>query len=421
MATIVKKFGGSSLTTDEQVMAAARAIVADHQQRTSVVVVVSARGKTTNQIRARIKGCGGDGTSERVLAFGGLAGERESAACMAAAIESLGVQTFLADGADIGLVATGEFGRGQAKTVRKPEIIIKALEEGKIVVLAGYTGVTTDGRTIDLGRSGTDTFAVVVAAAIGAKVCQIYTDVPGFFAVDPRHVPGAKLLHQITFRQALKWASAGIEVVKKESLAVADGLGMPIQVLLSPSFDSQPWLERSLDVQAGTWISKGATLEDMQGGDLDQTILAIITDLTIFNLTDVPNEPGWSAKIFGLCRDHKIVVLDIAQGLAPKGKKAAITFWVKAETGDQTERILKEASLGSIKIERRDDIGCLRIIDPRMERESGWLARIDDTLAAAKVNIEIHPTAGDVILLLIAKDKVDAAAQAIAKEFGLCA
>ncbi len=418
MAIRVMKFGGSSLETDDQIHLIAGHIIKEQAREPGIVAVVSARGRLTDEILETVRRCGGKTVANKLLDFAGPAGEAISAACLAGAIEQGGIETIVADGRRIRLIATGQFGEGRVKRLENPSLITKALDERKIVVLAAYAGITIDGEPITLGRGGSDTFAVAVAAATKAKVCRIYTDVPGIFAVDPRFVQNAKMLSHITYWQAMELCSAGAQVLKERCIQIAAGLSVPLQVLLSPSFDASDWQKRGIDVEDGTWLSSGASLEDMEAASVEQTGLAIRDNITVFNIVNAPNRPGISAEIFGACKN--IIIGDIAQSLTPKGSKAIITFYVRSYDEARVRAALGKIDLGKTKIECREDLACLMLIDPRLVTESGWVARATKALANGGINIESHPTSGDKISLLVVKDKIEQAAQALAEEFDLC-
>ena len=169
MAILVKKFGGKTLTTDEQVEKVARHLVEARDNGNSVVAVVSARGNQTNEIIDKIRKCGGPAVAEKIIDFAAAAGELESASCLAAALEKLGAPTELGDGRRIRLIASGPYFAGAVRRIENHSFITQALDEGKIVILAAYAGITSQGDTITLGRGGSDTFAVAAAAAI-AKI-----------------------------------------------------------------------------------------------------------------------------------------------------------------------------------------------------------------------------------------------------------
>lgn len=419
MAIEVWKFGGTSQANDDQINAIADHLIARHKSGNRIIVILSARGKSTDKILARIQVCGGGRVNDKILDFGAVAGEMEAAATLAGAIELRGIQTQVGDGRRIGLIASGQFGDGLVRRVENPGFITKALDEHKIVILAAYAGVTVDGETITLGRGGSDTFAVAVAAAIGAETCYICTDVPGFFTIDPHIVPKAKMFNRMTYQKALGLCIAGVQVLKERCLHLAAGLNVKIQIQLSPSFNPAPWEKLGVDIAGGTKISSGANLQDMEATELDQPGIAINNTLTVFNLIGLPNKPGISASIFGICDQAQIPISEIAQSLTV-GSKANITFAVNSAYASKVRSALQKISLHGAKIHEHTDLVFLIIVDPRMATQSGWVGRITRALAKADINIEIHPKTGESFSVAVAKKQLKKAAIKLAEEFKLC-
>lgn len=418
MATIVMKFGGTSLQTDQQIETVAQHVVAEQRRGSSVVVVVSARGHTTDEIRSTVRACGGPNTPEEILDFAGIAGELISASCLASTIKKMGVEVEVADGRGIELIAGGNYGDGRVEKIKNPDLITTALGKDKVVVLAAYAGITNEGKIITLGRGGSDTFAVAVAAVIEADVCQIYTDVPGFFAIDPRFVPSAKMFCRLPYWQAMALCSAGVQVLKERCIAIASEFNVLVQVLLSPSFDDSKWRELGVNIERGTLLSRGASRNQMEATNLDQTGAAINSEITVFNITNLPNRSGISNAIFSQLK--KVIIGNLAQAIPPVGQEANISFYVRLEDAGRTAAILGEIKLENLKVEQYDNLACLTLVDSRMVNGSGWIDRATGALGAKNINIEMHSTSGPNITIMVARDVVKQAALAIAEEFGLC-
>jgi len=414
-STIVDKYGGTSLDKDSQVDTVAHHAIRQHKSGQRVVIVVSARGKETDELQKKIVACGGEHVDQKILDFGMPTGEELSAACVAASIAKQGGSVAVFNGSQIGLIARGTFGDGKVVTIKNPEVITRALDEGKIVVLAAYAGVNNDNEKITLGRGGSDTFAVAVAAAIKAAICRINTDVPCIFCTNPRWVPNARPVRHLTYLQVLDIAQAGAEVLKERSVELAQNLGVPIQVLLSPSFDAGKWSESSRE---GTVITTGASLEDMEATRMSQTLMAVSDDIIAASLADLPNHPGILKKIFTELKGH--VLGDISQALtARKSDKSVLSFQFQKRQKSIVQEALDRLQIKSCRIGMRENLSTLTVIDRTMRNAEDWHLRVVSALADNEVNIEMINSAGFMIWTMVNKEDGKKAAKALAEEFDL--
>jgi len=382
MGLIVQKYGGSSVADAEGLKRVANRIVATKRAGHQVVVVVSAMGDTTdelidlaNQVSPLPNG--------RELDMLLTAGERISMALLAMAIGNLGNEARSFTGSQAGVITTSAHGRARIIDVT-PSRITEALNEGAIAIVAGFQGISQDTKDVTtLGRGGSDTTAVALAAALDADVCEIYTDVDGIFSADPRVVPAAKKLKTVTYDEMLELAASGAKVLHLRCVEYARRYDMPIHV------------RSSFSNNEGTWVVK----DHPEGGTyMEQAIIAgIAHDKSEAKITvvGVPDRTGTAARIFQAIADADINIDMIVQNVSAAATGLTdISFTMPKTEGAATTAILQriQGEIGFQSIQYDDQIGKLSLIGAGMRSHPGVTATFFACLAEAGVNIEMIST-----------------------------
>jgi aspartate kinase len=381
MGLIVQKFGGSSVADAEGMKRVANRIVATKKAGHQVVVVVSAMGDTTdelidlaNQVSPLPNG--------RELDMLLTAGERISMALLAMAIANLGHEARSFTGSQAGIITTSAHGRARVIDVT-PGRIQEALKEGAIAIVAGFQGVSQDTNDITtLGRGGSDTTAVALAAALEADVCEIYTDVDGIFSADPRVVPAAKKLNTVTYEEMLELAASGAKVLHLRCVEYARRFDLPIHV------------RSSFSNKEGTWVVK----DHPEGGKMEQAIIAgIAHDKSEAKITivGVPDRTGVAARIFQAIADADINVDMIVQNVSAAATGLTdISFTLPKTEGANATVVLQriQGEIGFQSIQYDDQIGKLSLIGAGMRSHPGVTATFFACLSEAGVNIEMIST-----------------------------
>ena len=382
MGLIVQKYGGSSVADAEGLKRVANRIVATKRAGHQVVVVVSAMGDTTdelidlaNQVTPLPNG--------RELDMLLTAGERISMALLAMAIGNLGNEARSFTGSQAGVITTSAHGRARIIDVT-PSRITEALEEGAIAIVAGFQGISQDTKDVTtLGRGGSDTTAVALAAALEADVCEIYTDVDGIFSADPRVVPAAKKLKTVTYDEMLELAASGAKVLHLRCVEYARRYDLPIHV------------RSSFSNNEGTWVVK----DHPEGGtDMEQAIIAgIAHDKSEAKITvvGVPDRTGTAARIFQAIADADINIDMIVQNVSAAATGLTdISFTLPKTEGASATTILQriQGEIGFQSIQYDDQIGKLSLIGAGMRSHPGVTATFFACLADAGVNIEMIST-----------------------------
>ena len=381
MGLIVQKFGGSSVADAEGMKRVANRIVATKKAGHQVVVVVSAMGDTTdelidlaNQVSPLPNG--------RELDMLLTAGERISMALLAMAIANLGHEARSFTGSQAGIITTSAHGRARVIDVT-PGRIQEALKEGAIAIVAGFQGVSQDTNDITtLGRGGSDTTAVALAAALEADVCEIYTDVDGIFSADPRVVPAARKLSTVTYDEMLELAASGAKVLHLRCVEYARKYELPIHV------------RSSFSNKEGTWVVK----DHPEGGKMEQAIIAgIAHDKSEAKITivGVPDRTGVAARIFQSIADADINVDMIVQNVSAAATGLTdISFTLPKTEGANATSVLQriQGEIGFQSIQYDDQIGKLSLIGAGMRSHPGVTATFFACLSEAGVNIEMIST-----------------------------
>lgn len=401
---VVQKYGGSSVSNLARMEKVAEYI---GQTTKRVVAVVSAMGKETDRLIQFAQEAYGGPPPRDALDTLLVTGEEQAASLLALAIRRLGRDATPLTGREIGLEAGST---GKIKRVQGVERIKTLLDQDQVVVVAGFQGVIegTD-KVVTLGRGGSDLTAIALAAALGQRHCENYTDIDGIFAIDPRIVPKAKRFSQISYSQLVQLTGVGGGKLQDRAVALASSLGVEIRVLLSPSFGKKS--------TGGTLVCSGSDIEEMEGF-WTQPAVAIQRGSQI-KISDVPNQPGVASKIFGVLSD--INILDSAQ--IPGAEKTDISLLCLPEDAPAIlSRLhgIKEAGLvGEIKISEPLAVAGLTLVYPLMKEEPGYLQRVFEAIGRAGVNIQMFSSSGTTILAVVREESLERAANALGEEFEL--
>jgi aspartate kinase len=398
------KFGGTSVADAERLKRAARRIVAAREEGNNVVAVLSARGKTTDEL-VGLAAEMSDNPDPREMDMLLSTGERISCALCAMAINDLGHRAISLTGSQAGIVTDTSHTKARILDVRADRIRT-ALDEGLIVLVAGFQGVSTSHDVTTLGRGGSDTTAVALAAAVDADVCEIYTDVPGVFSADPRIVPDARKLDVVSFEEMLEMASSGAKVLQLRSVEYARNHGVRIHC------------RSSFDDSTGTFVV--GEQETMEHPLI--TAVAHSTDEARLSLVGVPDEPGAAAKIFSALADANCNVDMIIQNEPlEEGRKAEVSFTVPRGDLRAAQEALEPiaAELGVDTIDAIPEMGKVSIVGAGMKSHPGVAAKVFQVLAEEKINIEMISTSPIKISCVIAAEQVPTAVRALHGAFEL--
>jgi aspartate kinase len=404
--TVVMKFGGTSVADAERLKRAARRIVAAREQGNRVVAVLSARGKTTDELVAAAQEISPT-PDPREMDMLLSTGERISCALCAMAIHDLGHRAISLTGSQAGIVTDASHTKARILDVRADRIEA-ALAEDMIVLVAGFQGVSNNSRDVTtLGRGGSDTTAVALAAAVGADVCEIYTDVSGVYSADPRIVPEARKLEMVSFEEMLEMAASGAKVLQLRSVEYARNHG--VRIHCRSSFEDGP----------GTFVV--GEQETMEHALI--TAVTHSTEEARVTLTGVRDEPGAAARIFEALADANCNVDMIIQNepLGEGREGAELSFTVPREdlriARAALEPLVDELGIG--RIDDEPEMGKVSIVGAGMKSHPGVAAKVFGTLASQAINIEMISTSPIKISCVIRADRVGDAVQALHRAFEL--
>ncbi|NNG34837.1 aspartate kinase [Nakamurella aerolata] len=412
MSLIVQKYGGSSVQSAERIKRVAERIVAARKAGNDVVVVVSAMGDTTDELLTLAQAVA-PVPPARELDMLLTSGERISNALVAMAISALGAQARSFTGSQAGVITTSAHGKARIIDVT-PGRIQAALDDGAIALVAGFQGVSQDTKDITtLGRGGSDTTAVALAAALDADVCEIYTDVDGVFTADPRIVPDAQQLNTISYEEMLEMAASGAKVLMLRCVEYARRYEVPVHV------------RSSYSDQAGTLVT--GTIADQSAKEI-AVEQALITGVAHdrseakVTVTNVPDHPGVAAKVFRTIADAEIDIDMIVQNIsAGMDGRTDITFTLPKADGPRAVSAL-EARKSEIEFDQviyNDHVGKVSLIGAGMRSHPGVTATFCEALATADVNIDIISTSEIRISVLVRDTELDNAVRALHTAFDL--
>ena len=403
MALIVKKFGGSSVATPDKMRTIVQRVLKGKQEGDKIVIVVSAMGDTTDELVSLAKQI----TSKaygREMDMLLSTGEQVSIALMAMAFQEAGQKAISFTGAQAGIKTSDAFNKGRILDL-EPNRIMEALDEGNVVVVAGFQGITGHGDITTLGRGGSDTTAVAIAGAINADVCEIYTDVDGVYTSDPRVVPNAQKMKEITYGEMLEMAKLGAGVMQPRAVEMGSRFSVPIHVRSTFSEDE------------GTMIQEVCSMEIKQ-----YLIRGVASDKNVAKITvlGIPNQPGYAYKIFSTLADHHVDVDMIVQSVrVAKEGVTDITFTIARTELPAAKDILnhlrEEMPVEDILVD--DKMAKVSIVGAGMAGHPGIAAGMFGVLGDNHINIEIISTSEISITCLIGEESVDTAVKAIHAHF----
>ena len=396
---IVQKYGGSSVADAERVLNVAKRIMRTRMEGHDVVVVLSAQGKTTDGLIAKAKEINHK-PSRREMDMLLSTGEQQSVALMAMAISAIGGRAVSLNASQVGIETTNTYSNARIRTINT-ERIENELEEGSIVLVTGFQGVNAMGDTTTLGRGGSDTSAVALAAALGADICEIYTDVEGVYTADPRVEPDAVKLDENSYDEMLELASLGAKVLHHRSVEVAKKYNVKLVV------------RSSMSEAEGTEVKEETKMERMlvSGVAADKKVSRI-------SVMGVKDEPGKAFEIFALMAKEKVSVDIILQSEGADGRQN-ISFTIGEDDLDIALKALEKnkARLTAQEIIHDENTAKLSIVGAGMATNPGVAAMFFEAMYDANVNIQMISTSEIKITVLIARDDVDVAMKAVHDKF----
>ena len=400
MSLIVQKFGGSSVADADRIRNVARIITETYRKGHSVVAVLSAQGDTTDDLIEKAKDIN-PSASKREMDMLLATGEQISISLCAMAIERMGYQAVSLTGWQAGMLTDSSYSSARIKRIRT-ERIQKELDKKKIVLVAGFQGINKYDDITTLGRGGSDTSAVALAAALHADLCQIYTDVDGVYTADPRHVTGARKLEEITFDEMLELASLGAQVLHNRSVEMAKRYNVNMEVL--SSFSGKPGTKVKEVVKTMEKIHVSGVAKDKN-----------VARLALIGLAD---QPGIAFKIFSLLAKKDINVDIILQSIG-RDESKDISFTVARDDAETAKAILEELkeSIGFKSIEVDDHVAKVSIVGAGMAHNAGVASKMFEALYSAGINIQMISTSEIKVSVLVDERDADRAVQAIHDRF----
>lgn len=399
MRLIVQKFGGSSVANSERLLNVARIITDTYKTGNSVIAVVSAQGDTTDDLIEKAKEINPHASKREMDALLST-GEQISASLLAMAIESMGFPVISLNGRQCGFATDSNHSNARIKKV-DTERLERELDKKNIVIVTGFQGVNRFDDITTLGRGGSDTSAVAIAAAMKADLCQIFTDVDGVYTADPRLVPSAQKLEEISFDEMLELASCGAQVLHNRSVEMAKKYNVKLEVC------------SSLERVPGTKVKEVTRMEKLliKGVAKDDDVVRVA-------VIGLPDKPGIAFKIFSMLASKKINVDIILQSIGRDGTKD-ITFTVPIDSCDAALELLKAEQdvLRAHSIEVDTDVTKVSIVGAGMASNPGVAAKMFEALYEANINIQMISTSEIKISVLICKDQGVKAMNALSETF----
>ncbi|MGI5962926.1 MAG: aspartate kinase [Lawsonibacter sp.] len=400
MSLIVQKFGGSSVADANRLRNVARIITETYAKGNSVVAVLSAQGDTTDDLIEKAKEIN-PSASKREMDMLLSTGEQISISLCAMCIESMGYQAISLTGWQAGMLTDSGYSNARIKRIRT-ERIQKELDKKKIVLVAGFQGINKYDDITTLGRGGSDTSAVALAAALQADLCQIYTDVDGVYTADPRTVKGAKKLEEITFDEMLELASLGAQVLHNRSVEMAKRYNVNMEVLSSFSGNPGTKVKEVVKTMEKTHVSGVAKDKN-------------VARLALVGLAD---QPGIAFKIFSFLAKKGINVDIILQSIG-RDESKDISFTVARGDAEEAKRVMEEnkESIGFQRVELNDHIAKVSIVGAGMANNAGVACKMFEALFSAGININMISTSEIKVSVLVDERDADRAVQAVHDRF----
>jgi aspartate kinase len=402
VALIVQKYGGTSVGTPERIARVAARVVATAEAGNEVCVVVSAMGDTTDELlglAAQVS----DSPHPRELDMLLSAGERISMALLSMAIIDRGLRAISFTGSQAGIRTDASHGRARIVEVRSRRVLDE-LAAGKIAIVAGFQGVSTEDEVTTLGRGGSDATAVALAAGLGADVCEIYTDVDGVYTADPRIVPGARKRSMVSYEEMLELAASGAKVLMTRSVEFARNHGVVVHV------------RSSFNDSEGTWVRKEEEL-------MEQAIISgVAHDASEAKVTiaGVPDRPGVAARVFRPLADAGVNIDMIVQNVSADGR-TDISFTLPQADLEKAQPILDRAAddVGARGVSTDPEVAKISLVGAGMKTHPGIAADMFDVLADAGINIEIISTSAIRISCVVRAEEVERAVRVVHDKFRL--
>ena len=397
---IVQKYGGTSVGNPERIRAVAERVQRTHASACELAVVVSAMAGETNRLLALASEMAPDPNDREVDVLVST-GEQVTTALLAIALHKLGVPAVSLQGHQVRIATDSSYGRARIKSIDAARVE-QAFAEGKVVVVAGFQGIDEDNNITTLGRGGSDTTAVALAAALKADVCEIYTDVDGVYTTDPRVCPDAVKLDRITYEEMLELASLGAKVLQIRSVECASRYRVRVHV------------RSSFSANEGTWV-----VPEEEG--MEEVLVSGVAydkDQAKVTLQGVPDKPGLAARIFGPLADAGIVIDMIVQNVSEDGR-TDLTFTVHANDLKATIATVNRLApeLGIRGVSSSEKVGKVSVVGLGMRNHAGVAARMFELLAGETINIQMISTSEIKISVVVDVDAVDRAVNVLHKAF----
>lgn len=415
MALIVQKYGGTSMGTPERVLNVARRVKRWHDNGHQVVVVVSAMSGETNRLLGLAKSIT-ENPDPRELDQMVSTGEQVTIAMLAMALRSIEVDACSYTGRQVGIITDKSYTKARIQSI-DADIMHKDLNNGKVLIVAGFQGVDEEGNTTTLGRGGSDTTGVALAAALKADECQIYTDVDGVYTTDPRVAPKAKKLARVTFEEMLEMASLGSKVLQIRSVEFAGKYQVPLRVLSSFDNDTDGAFDDEFKNTVGTLI----TTESEH--TMEQPIISGIAfnrDEAKLTIRGVPDQPGVASRILSPIGDANIEIDMIVQNIAADGT-TDFTFTVNRSEFKKTLSLLEQISkdIGAREVVGDDSIVKVSIVGVGMRSHAGVASKMFTALANEAINIQMISTSEIKISVVVDEKYLELAVRSLHTAFGL--
>jgi aspartate kinase len=402
MALIVQKYGGTSVGNPERITNVAKRLLETQRAGNSVVAVVSAMSGVTDSLIKLAREVSANPT-EREMDVLLSTGEQTTMALTAMAIQSMGGKAVSLTGAQAGIVTNGVHTKAKISNIT-PDQIKKHLDRGEIVIVAGFQGETSEGAITTLGRGGSDLTAIALASAVEAVACQIFTDVDGVYTCDPRVVPTAKKIEEISYDEMLEMASSGSKVMQSRSVEFAKKFGVTFEV--RSSFNN----------------NLGTTVKEESAG-MEQVVVrgvSVERNQAKVTVSQVPDKPGCAARLFTALADAHVMIDVIVQNVSASGT-TDISFTMNRDElekiGDLLDRVASE--IGAGKVSKQDGIAKLSVVGIGMRTHSGVAAKLFEALAKGGINIQMISTSEIKIAVILDEEKIADAAKLAHTAFGL--
>ena len=401
---IVQKFGGSSVADTQKIKNVAKNVIKEKENGNDVVVVVSAMGKTTDGLVKLAREIS-ENPSAREMDMLLSTGEGVSIALLAMAIQEQGYKALSLNAMQLGIFTEGVHQNARIKTIDTTRIL-EAFKEDKIVIVAGFQGITEAGEITTLGRGGSDTSAVAIAGALQAERCDIYTDVDGIYTADPRIVPNASMIKSVSYDEMLELARVGAKVLHPRSVETAMNVNMPVRVRSTFHPENQGSLVITENIEQ---------MNHVRGVAADLSQVRVV-------FSCVPDSPGIAAKLFRRLSEENISVDMILQSYARrKNKSNDITFTISGEDFKRAPKILEKIreEIGAIEVHINEDIAKISLVGAGMVDTPGIAATMFEAIANIGVNIKMIATSEIKISCLVSRNEADACVKALCKAFDL--